>query len=106
MRPLDVKNKRATRVLALSRTCRRLREVTLPLLWTEVDVWTVKELGLLSQLLKASPSIAPLVRCFSFRWQMDGDYFERCEHYPAKEGSLLDLAFRDRVKLWEKYRDL
>lgn len=103
-RPISVDDKEASAILALSRVCRRLREVTLPVLWTKVNVWSIKELGRLRQLLRISPSIARRISTFRFAWQMGGDYWEVCDPYDQKEGTLLDLAFRDRLKMWENVK--
>lgn len=88
-------------IRALSQTCRWLRELTLPLVWPRVEVETVKQLGELHELLKFNPSIAPLIKTFRLLWKMDGDCSERhLNKYPREAGLALDLAFRDRLALW------
>lgn len=66
-----------------------------------MDVRTVEELGRLRETLRASPSIAQHIRSFYFNWTMDGDY-GMMELYDESEGRLVDLAFRDRVDMWEQ----
>lgn len=88
---------------SLSQTCKSLRVFALPLLWTICQVKTVEELGRLRETLRASPAIASHVRHFSFSWNMGGDYY-KCDEYEAKEGTLLDLAFRNRCELWNSLR--
>lgn len=95
----------ASTLLALSRTSRRLREIVLPELWNCVTISTVKELGKLSELLEALPSIAPHIHSFGFSWDMGGDCYEGYWSFPEKEGRTIDLAFSNRLELWERLRD-
>lgn len=92
-------------LIQLSRTCRCLRELTLPLCWARVRVRTVEALEHLLELLRASPSIAQYVQHFEFCWNMGDDYRSWYGLLPAEEGTLLDLAFRDRYELWESLRE-
>lgn len=88
---------------SLSQTCRSLRAFTLTLLWSVVHVHTIDQLGRLRETLRVSPSIGKLVRSFCFSWHMDHDT-DACDHLPEHEGSLLDLAFRDRWTIWNQLR--
>lgn len=89
---------------SLSQTCRSLRAYVLPLLWRTVHISSISELGRLRDILRSTPSIAPLVRHFSFFWDMNEDY-HRCNPYSEEHGTLLDMAFIDRGALWERIRD-
>lgn len=68
---------------------------------------TVSELGRLHGLLRDVPSLVPLIRHFSFLWNMNGDghsaYYLANAHLKGSS-SILDLAFIDRGALWEKIR--
>lgn len=87
---------------SLSHTCRSLRAYALPLLWSVVQLATVRELGKLRDILRAAPHLAEYIRYFSFRWNMAYKEVDKCKRYPPEEGSLLDLAFLDRKVLWER----
>lgn len=88
---------------SLSQTCRRLRTFALPLVWAWVEVQTVKQLGELCELLKTVPSIAPLIKSFNFCWDMDGDCTRlRLAAFPHEQGTTLDLAFRDRLEMFDQ----
>lgn len=90
-------------VRALSQTCRQLRNVYLPLLWAKVELKSVKQLGVLHGLLKALPYLAMHIKSFSFRWTMGGDCRPlRLAAFASEEGSTLDLAFTDRLELFER----
>lgn len=92
--------KSATDFRALSQTYRRLREFALPLVWARVKVETVKQLGELKELLRVAPFIPPLIRSFRLLWDMDGDSDElKLEAFG--QGTALDLAFCDRLQLWD-----
>lgn len=69
-----------------------------------VRIHTAAELGRLRETLPASPSIAAHIRHFSFSWDMGGDYY-RCKHYSRDEGTLVQLAFRDRKAIWRSLLD-
>lgn len=87
---------------ALSQTCRSLRNFTLPLVWARVEVKTVKQLVELHELLQAFPNLAPLIRSFRFLWNMGGDCSDfRLMALREEEGTTLDLAFRDRLQMWD-----
>lgn len=86
---------------SLSQTCRRLREITLPLVWTQVEVTTVKQLGQLRETLRAQPHIALLIRSFRFFWDMGGDG-DPVTLAIFEEQEPLDLAFCDRLGLWDR----
>lgn len=88
---------------ALSQTCKSLRAYTLPMLWSVVHIKTLRELGELRDVLREAPYIAPLIRHFTFLWNMNGD-FEKCSPYPNEHGTVLDMAFVDRGALWEETR--
>lgn len=88
---------------SLTQTCRGLRAFALPLLWAVVHVFTVEELARVRETLKVSPEIASLIRSFVFKWNLI-ENLNVYEHYDAAEGSLLDLAFRDRTKMWNDVR--
>lgn len=64
-----------------------------------MHVGTVAQLGKLRQVFKAVPELTHLVKMFSFGWSMDGDWV-KVKDYPAELGSLLELAFCDRRKIW------
>lgn len=96
-------NELRTLLRSLTQTCRSLRAFAPPLLWAVVHVSTVEELGRIRETLKVSPEIASLIRSFVFSWDMDEGY-QVYEHYDAAEGSLLDLAFRNRTKMWNDLR--
>lgn len=89
---------------ALASTCKSLRAFTLPLLWRVVHIKQMRELSVLQRVLRSAPEIAELIHCFCFMWDMDGD-FSRCEAYDPNIGSLLDLAFRNRWRIWESAKD-
>lgn len=82
---------------------RRLRHFALPLLWSVIKLSTVNQLGKLRDALRELPHVAHHVRCFTFSWWMDG-VFHECKGYPAKHGTLLDMAFINRTALWERMR--
>lgn len=84
---------------ALSQTCKFLRALALPVLWSVVHVDSVAQLGRLRETLRVSPQLGQLVRTFCFLWwdYSGNDY----RHYPEQEGALLDMAFRDRRQMWE-----
>ena len=88
---------------ALSHTCKCLRALTLPLLWSVVHVKTAEEMGRLRDVLRQATYLAPLIRHFSFLWDMNEEYFQ-FNIYPQECGSLLDIAFADRGALWEQAR--
>lgn len=52
--------------------------------------------------LKVSPHLASLIRTFCFTWSLGGDE-ENC-WYDEKAGSLLDIAFIDRLRWWDDLR--
>lgn len=87
---------------ALTQTCHLLRAIALPRLWALVQVHSVEELGRLRETLRASPEIAQHIRSFSFVWGMGGSF--NFEGFPTDAGTTLDLAFRDRWKLWNDLR--
>lgn len=88
-------------LFCLSHTCRHLRQLTLPKVWKSVEIVTVRQLGALRELLKAVPSIAPLIKSFRFFWTMDGDcLYGRLTAFRNVRDSLLELAFRNRLQLW------
>lgn len=62
-----------------------LREIALPRLWAIVQIHSLRELGQLRAILRASPEIAQHIRSFVFHWVPDED--------PDGEGSALELAF-------------
>lgn len=98
--PINHQSLRAFR--SLSQSCRRLRNFALPLVWARVEVRTVKRLGQLRELLAHHPSIAPLIKGFRFMWDMKGECsFLKTKFFPKTLGSMLDLAFQDRLQLWE-----
>lgn len=86
---------------ALSQTSRRLRLIVLPLLWAVVHVDKVEELGRLRETFRALPGLAHYVKSFAFSWTMGGDYGD-CDNFPERDGTLLDLAFRNRCRIWDK----
>lgn len=89
---------------SLAQTCRSLRAITLPVLWSVCDVSTVAQLGCIREALRASPYLAQHVRSFSFLWQApDTSVYEE---YPQLDGkSLVELAFDvDRWLLWDELR--
>lgn len=85
---------------SLTQTCRTLRALALPRLWEHVHVFSVAELGRLREVLRASPEIAQHIRSFVFAWEIHDD----CSSFPAKEGTKLDLAFKDRWRVWALLR--
>lgn len=86
----------------ISETCHFLRDIALPLLWRSIRVRTVSELGRLLESLDASPGLAFHVRSFAFAWELPSQLRD-LDVYPSAEGTLLDLAFRDRGRMWELY---
>lgn len=73
-----------------------------------LHVKTVRELGRLRETLRISPRLAGYIRSFVLLWDMGGDCDEHsfwCVPYGKEEGSMLDMAFRDQVQLWESVRD-
>lgn len=65
-----------------------------------MEVRTVKQLGELRELLKSQPQIASLIRSFRFIWDMGGDSHE-WKLRAFRQGTALDLAFCDRLQLWD-----
>lgn len=47
------------------------------------------------------PYLARYVRSFFWLWDMEGDSF-KMDGYSKKEGSLLSMAFRDRLQMYAK----
>lgn len=88
---------------SLSQTCRRLRALLVDLVWESVSIATVDKLGHLRELIKGSPLLGRSIKIFAFSWDMCGDA-DMCAAYDESEGTLLDLAFRNRVELWESLR--
>lgn len=91
---------------SLAQTCRSLRAFVLPLLWEVVHIVSLNQLGRLREVLRVSPDLAHHVRSFVFVWNMgilDGECAHHYEHYPADHGSLLDMAFRNRSRMWETF---
>lgn len=84
---------------SLSCTCKALRAVVLPILWSVCHIHTVHELGEIRDALRASPHLARCVRAFSFLWcAPDAD---KLYWYAEDRGTLLELAFAsDRWQLW------
>lgn len=64
-----------TTLRSLSNTCRKLRALALPALWSAVDVSTIDELGRLRETLRVNPSIALLIRQFPFMWSSSNHHF-------------------------------
>lgn len=93
--------KEARTLHALYQTCRLLRALLQPQLWAAVHVDSVARLGRLRETLRISPHLAQLVRCFHFSWEYD-DAVD-LDVYPAEEGTLLDMAFRNRRNMWRDY---
>lgn len=92
---------------ALSQTSHFLRKLTLPqssrFAHVEViEVQTVAELGCLREALRASPDLAERVHSFSFTWRMS-EFPEEMDFYPEREGSMIDIAVRDRAHIWHDY---
>lgn len=88
---------------ALSQTCRRLREFALPSVWARIEVKTVKQLGKLRELLRGVPTIVPLIRSFRFLWDMNGECTQaHLAMFKDEEGTLLELAFRNRVRTFNR----
>lgn len=88
---------------ALSHTCKRLRALTLPLLWSVVHVKAAEEMGRLRDVLRQATYLAPLIRHFSFLWDMNEDY-QSLDIFSGSHGTLLDMPFIDRGALWEQQR--
>lgn len=86
---------------ALSQTCRRLRTLALPILWSLVCISTVDELGRCVDAFRDMPGTASYVQRFSFTWCMNGDW-NKMEPYADEYGSLLDMAFIDRGEAWDR----
>lgn len=61
----------------------------------------MRELARLMEMLRVDPGIAEHIRSFSWIWLMGGDY-HKMNHYDASEGSLLDMAFKDRKQMWDE----
>lgn len=89
---------------ALSQTCQHLRAFTLPLVWTRVEVKTVRQLGQLRELLRAAPFIASFIKRFCFTWTMGGDVnmSDCCDiFHETLNMDILVCAFVDRIKIWD-----
>lgn len=100
----DVEREETVALLrALSQTCRVTRAFSLPLLWSIVDVRTVSELGRIRETFRVSPHLAHYVRSFFWLWDMGGDS-HKMDGYSKEEGSLLSMAFRDRVQMYEEQK--
>lgn len=87
---------------ALSQTCKRLRSYTLPLLWASASVDSFDEVGRLRETLRHSPGLAAHIRSFRFTW--NPEWIQYWEWYSKgdtrKQYKPLDLAFRNRYKMW------
>lgn len=91
-------------LVSLSCTSRRLREFVLPLLWGDLEVHTIKCLGSLRQMLRGSPSLPKHVKYFHFEWDADGDFCSSKLACADQGSTLLELAFTDRLQMWESMR--
>lgn len=83
---------------ALARTCRCLRALALPVLWSSLSIERVHDLARLHKILQVSPYLGQYVQSFVFDWTLPG--IEKYNFYPESEGTMLDLAFRNRWELW------
>lgn len=84
---------------SLAQTCRTLRAIALPVLWSVCHVESVAQLGRIREALRASPYLVHHVRSFSLLWWPPGQH--QLNEYAEEAGTLLDLAFsKDRWQLW------
>lgn len=78
-----------------------------------MEVDSVKQLGKLQVVLAGNAQLAQHIKSFKFTWSMGGDcwQFENCcrifeEEFegeePVFEGTTLELAFQDRLQLWDR----
>lgn len=81
---------------ALSQTSQRLRNFTLPLLWSALRIETVATLGKVRDALRHQPHLAQYVRHFSFEWSTPRSVNVQLER-PEEPGTLLDFAFIDHT---------
>lgn len=80
-----------------SQTCRSLRAFCLPKLWKFVLFSAWRNLGNFAR----RSDLARVVHCFCFLWTMKDDYFNiSYDDYPSSEGTLLDIAFKDRWQMF------
>lgn len=77
---------------SLSHVNQRLRQFTLPILWADVIVRSIRQLGKLHEQLRVSPIIADHIKLLRFRW----DLFDTRNHYDdglwMQQGTLLAPA--------------
>lgn len=94
-------------LFALSHTCKQLRAYCLPLLWRQLHVGTVDELGSLRDLFRDSPSLPLQVRNFTFSWNMGSDVkgWESQDAIAPPGVPLVELAFGDRIKYFTEWDD-
>lgn len=85
---------------SLAQTCRTLRAIALPVLWSVCQIDQMAQLGQVREVLRASPYLAHHVRDFSIAWSApDADVLDASAD---EAGTLLELAFgSDRWNLWD-----
>lgn len=89
-------------LLSLAGVHRRFRAFSASRLWSKLSVCTVAKLGTLRELLRSAPELARHVKDFRFAWKLPG-HLSAITDYPAKYGTLLELAFSDRTQVWEQF---
>lgn len=90
---------------ALSETCKILRAIALPLLWSSIRVDSIAQLGRLRESIRVSAHLAQHVRSFTFAWTLAADkhairYINEEYQENAESLSLLELAFRNRSQMF------
>lgn len=106
LRSISPGRKEAKDLLMLALTCRRFAAVIESLRWAVFQVGTVRELGCLRARLIKSPETAKYIKDFVFAWDMDQECLSCCNSCPEAEGTLLDLAFRNRLQMWTSLRGM
>lgn len=102
----DAEDETLLMLRAVSQTSQRLRNFTLPLLWSVVQLGNVNSVGKLRDAFRLMPHLASYTRVFALRWSMWVEAgIEDLVPYPDAHGSALDMAFIDRGALWDETRE-
>lgn len=73
------------------------------LIWQDVKIETVAQLGRFREQLRALPSIAAHVQSFTFTWDMNEEYVRQYVDFLKafhQSLSVLDYAFMNRINIW------